>query len=728
MGSGVQSRLALLLMLCACYSVVPGEEPAADASAPMPGRFAGIDSLVFCGRPGAALPGLVAAASTAGADRDAALYRIVGVFHGCGREEDGVRLLDSLSAAWDIPLDGWAISLLDLGGMSEEALQRASGDPYLAIRLAGGEASAVQGPRVLPAPDGAAETLVRLLLTDPGTLTPDQLKACADLALLFPEAADRLAVEMEKDILMPDSRWRYCIDALAGMGRSDTVRLLAIRRMAAGGSIDESYAAACLRLPGDAAAEAALLLLARGGPGWTASWDVADVLGAAGMTTALAEMVTAAGEGSVTGRGASLALLRALSRHADLLAAARSTLPGDPDSLLARAALFEARALRDLGRGAEAWEAYVRFSEGFPWHPSAHEAAFLAGRYYDGEHMWDDASRAYLTSLRAGGEGAYDESAFWRGGFCLSAAGRTRSADSLWASGCESFPYGFWHDEMLFWRARTAGFGTPAGRSLLEEVSGTHPWEYYGLRARAVLGDEPCWNPRFPAFEPTAAAVALVSEGYGSLAAEMLHGSCTPDTASRIAALSLMGEHRRAMFLCGSFDSRLRYSGTGVVPESVALLQFPAPYLDLALRVTSGLSLEPALVLAIMREESSFDRRVVSGAGARGLIQLMPGTASDVARWYGLPRLEGDDFFDPELSARYGSLYINRQWGSYSGEIPLVLAAYNAGPGNASRWRDMTGYSPADPEGFTELITYRETREYVKKVTRSLWIYRRLAR
>ncbi|HRW77446.1 MAG TPA: transglycosylase SLT domain-containing protein, partial [Candidatus Sabulitectum sp.] len=109
------------------------------------------------------------------------------------------------------------------------------------------------------------------------------------------------------------------------------------------------------------------------------------------------------------------------------------------------------------------------------------------------------------------------------------------------------------------------------------------------------------------------------------------------------------------------------------------------------------------------------------------LIQLMPATASDVARWNGLPRLTPEEFFIPEHSVLYGSLYINSQARRY--QHPAVfLAAYNAGPGNASRWIEMHGFDPDDQELYIEQITYRETRLYAKKVQRSAWIYGRIRR
>ena len=125
-------------------------------------------------------------------------------------------------------------------------------------------------------------------------------------------------------------------------------------------------------------------------------------------------------------------------------------------------------------------------------------------------------------------------------------------------------------------------------------------------------------------------------------------------------------------------------------------------------------------------DRSYFDRLVISRAGARGAIQLMPGTAYDVSRWYGLPRLEEDEFFDPVISVPYGALYIDRQRSRFNNDIPLFLAAYNAGPENSARWVNMHGWNPGDPELYIEQITYRETRMYVKKVLRSAWIYERL--
>jgi soluble lytic murein transglycosylase len=283
---------------------------------------------------------------------------------------------------------------------------------------------------------------------------------------------------------------------------------------------------------------------------------------------------------------------------------------------------------------------------------------------------------------------------------------------------------------MLFWRARYAARNGRASesRELLEQVAREHPWEFYGLLAGRRLGLPAQGHGRPLETSVTATpegrlAVELMESGYGAALPSMLRDGATGDEMVRARLLSLLGETRAAMTLMRRIDTGLRDSGRGMLPEGMLPFYFPDPYGDLARLTASGLSLTPQVLQGIMREESYFDRWVVSWAGARGLIQLMPGTAGDVARWYGLPRLSEEEFYVPENSIRYGALYINRQYESFQGQEPLYLAAYNAGPGNAGRWIDMHGWDPGDPELYIEQITYRETRMYVKKVMRSAWIY-----
>ena len=404
---------------------------------------------------------------------------------------------------------------------------------------------------------------------------------------------------------------------------------------------------------------------------------------------------------------------------------------GAPDSQEAQAALQEILGLQASGASSSTLAALrIDFALRFPWHPEARRLAYDAGKYHDCEQEWAEAAEAYAISQRCSGSWEGDERGCWRLGFCLERCGDLAGADSVLASCAARWPFGYWRDEALFWRARVAGETGDAGLrdSLLLRTAREHPWEYYGMLASRMTG-----VPTLPAFDTPlvlpstspacSAAAALLADGDAAAALGMLRNGPGETLADRALTLSLLGMHGPALTMLRELDQSLRDSSLGMLPDSLLCHYFPAPYADLAATATDTLGLPASMLLAIMREESYFDRCAVSPAGAMGVVQLMPGTAADVARWYGLPPLSDGEFFDPAASVPYGALYIDRQRSRYDGAEALFLAAYNAGPGNADRWAGMHGWNPADPELYIEQITFRETRIYVKKVLASSWIY-----
>ncbi len=139
------------------------------------------------------------------------------------------------------------------------------------------------------------------------------------------------------------------------------------------------------------------------------------------------------------------------------------------------------------------------------------------------------------------------------------------------------------------------------------------------------------------------------------------------------------------------------------------------------------LPVAPELALAIARRESEFDPGVVSPAGARGLMQLMPRTARSVARELGLAYRPGALLGDWRYNARLGAGYLDRLIGEFGQSYVLVAAAYNAGPGRVRRWIERHGDPRApgvDPVDWIERIPFRETRNYVMRVMESLPVYR----
>jgi len=153
-----------------------------------------------------------------------------------------------------------------------------------------------------------------------------------------------------------------------------------------------------------------------------------------------------------------------------------------------------------------------------------------------------------------------------------------------------------------------------------------------------------------------------------------------------------------------------------------------APYYALHPMAEMDLATPMELALAIARRESEFNPGVVSEAGAQGLMQLMPGTAREMARDLGQLYVPSDVLKDWTYNVRLGAAYLAQLGKRFGGNVVLVAAAYNAGPSRVTQWIETFG----DPRGrdldgiidWIEHIPFRETRNYVMRVAESLPAYR----
>jgi len=141
-------------------------------------------------------------------------------------------------------------------------------------------------------------------------------------------------------------------------------------------------------------------------------------------------------------------------------------------------------------------------------------------------------------------------------------------------------------------------------------------------------------------------------------------------------------------------------------------LRYPLRYSEYVRAHALHYDLDPALLAAVIYQESKFDARARSASGAIGLMQLTPSTAHGIALRTGGSQFRTDDLLDPELNIRYGAWYLSHLVRKY-GDERLVLAAYNAGQGNVDRWRRQH-----------EEIQFPETRAYVNRVERLKRVYR----
>lgn len=153
---------------------------------------------------------------------------------------------------------------------------------------------------------------------------------------------------------------------------------------------------------------------------------------------------------------------------------------------------------------------------------------------------------------------------------------------------------------------------------------------------------------------------------------------------------------------------------------------YPAAHFPLTGLEKTDLGLPPELILSISRQESEFNHTVSSPAGALGLMQLLPGTAEDMARKLGIRYDRARLTRDPAYNARLGAAYLDGLRQRFGTSTALVASGYNAGPGRPARW--LTDFGDLrrdfDPVDWVELIPFDETRNYVMRVTEAMPVYR----
>ena len=155
--------------------------------------------------------------------------------------------------------------------------------------------------------------------------------------------------------------------------------------------------------------------------------------------------------------------------------------------------------------------------------------------------------------------------------------------------------------------------------------------------------------------------------------------------------------------------------------NSIYKLAYQLHYQDIINDYAVFYRLDPYLVTALIREESYFNKMAGSSAGAMGLMQLMPSTAYYIANKNGIRYSSPSSLYNPTKNIELGCAYLDYTKSKLQGNDLLAVASYNGGPNIVKNWKNTLNYKNFDE--FIENIPYPETREYVKKVYRSYWVY-----
>ena len=271
-----------------------------------------------------------------------------------------------------------------------------------------------------------------------------------------------------------------------------------------------------------------------------------------------------------------------------------------------------------------------------------------------------------------------------------------------------------------------------------QEEFGRYPFSYYAVR---VLQDKNLFKNLNHAFvatidDPPGPFFMDVIETLKILVRHSLWDDCLENihwaksdprlSASDLNLLkiieSLLYYQQNRFFLAFSkFRSNFRLYESVHLPNFLSGIFFPRQYGDLISAYSKKQEVDPGLVLALIREESFFRSDARSRANAYGLMQLLHGTAREIANGSDL-KVKARDLYDPEINIRLGLQYLKTLLDRYDGRLYLALAAYNAGPHRVDRW--LLDFPDAGEEEFIEMIPFSETRNYVKNILRNYFFYR----
>ncbi len=411
---------------------------------------------------------------------------------------------------------------------------------------------------------------------------------------------------------------------------------------------------------------------------------------------------------------------------------------GSPAALYHIASLSVRRNRED-----KAIAAYASFAKRYPQHDLADDALWQAAKAAERKSKFARAATLYGRLAENYPQTDYGDEARWSVGFALYCQEQYSEALAAFERASQQAHQPHIIDQSLYWAGKIADrLGqTKEATAFYRRAAAGFPRSYYSTRA-VELGHKEQVKLKGRSADSLRQEVPLLTHRAHLERAGLLNQlglrdwsiaemkQAVRDYKGHKTALKAIRDYYEAL---GYRDQAMRLSMRlfdGQDPGELSRI-YPTYYWEEIAAAAAEAQIDPYLVLSVIRQESTFNEKAVSRAGARGLMQIMPHTGLNLARRLKVKPFELDALFDPAVSIRFGSYFLSNQMRQFTTDagadlgFELSLAAYNAGPHNARRW--LKTFPFEDPDAFVERIPFKETRLYVKLVLRNYAIYKALS-
>jgi len=406
--------------------------------------------------------------------------------------------------------------------------------------------------------------------------------------------------------------------------------------------------------------------------------------------------------------------------------------PGAPEApgfLFQAARIFERN--NNLDEAATTWE---RVFNEYSASDLAYRALFLSGvtRFRQGNY---DAAMTQFQRVLVLGTLPEDRAAanLWVGKV-LTAQGNLNGANEYFQRAAAEDPTGYYSERAQDILDGRPAYSTGSTVNLGYDLDAEKPTAEAWLRQKFQIGDEVDLSGLAELadnvnYQRGLAFLELDEVDYARNAFEAARQEVQYDP---ILTYRLMNDlYRRGIYRSAILASRqiltlagMSDAGTLDAPIYFNHIRFGVYFRELVVPTAADEGIPTLAFLSLMRQESLFDSAITSSAGARGLMQLMPATASEVAANMGYPpNFTLDDLYLPVVNIKLGARYLARQINYLGGDMMAAMAGYNGGPGNAAIWQEL---SRGDPDLFVECIRFDESRQYVMRIYENFEIYRKI--